>query len=291
MLRRGSAERYVARMTRLLKAAVTTLVVLLVFTLGWAPPAGADNDQCAPPGVQSASALPTNLASAAKGPDEDKYTTPGVQPLGSVNLDTLSLGTPGVLTVGTLSDAPPSICINAAGQFTGFDNELLRAIADKLGLKVNFVGTDFSGLLAQVAARRFDVGSSSITTTDARRRTVGFTNGYDFGYFSLVVPPGSPITGFDKLARRAAHRRGAGHGAGGLRRRHPASRPGEVPRLQHRLRQPEDAPDRRLGGAVAAGGRHGEGGRRQRRSSKTPSAWTTSSPTRSRRRTSRSSTR
>jgi len=24
-----------------------------------------------------------------------------------------------------------------------------------------------------------------------RRRTVGFTNGYDFGYFSLVVPSGS----------------------------------------------------------------------------------------------------
>ena len=61
-------------------------------------------------------------------------------------------------------------------------------------------GTEFSGLLAQVASRRFDVGSSSITTTEARRRTVGFTNGYDFGYFSLVVPTGSPITGFDKLA-------------------------------------------------------------------------------------------
>jgi len=187
-------------MTRLLKAAVTTLVVLLVFTLGWAPPAGADDDQCAPPGEQSASALPTNLAAAAKGPEQDKYSTPGVQPLDSVNVGALGLGTPGVLTVGTLSDAPPSICINAAGEFTGFDNELLRAIADKLGLKINFVGTDFSGLLAQVAARRFDVGSSSITTTDARRRTVGFTNGYDFGYFSLVVPPGSPITGFDKLA-------------------------------------------------------------------------------------------
>jgi polar amino acid transport system substrate-binding protein len=110
------------------------------------------------------------------------------------------LSVPGTLTVGTLSDAPPSICINSAGQFTGFDNELLRAIADKLGLKINFVGTEFSGLLAQVAARRFDVGSSSITTTDARRKTVGFTNGYDFGYFSLVVPSGSAITSFDKLA-------------------------------------------------------------------------------------------
>ncbi|TQR83431.1 ABC transporter permease subunit [Mycobacterium hodleri] len=168
-------------------------------TIGLAPPASADADQCAPPGAESASALPTNLASAAKGPEADKYTTPGVEPL-PVDVNALGLGTPGVLTVGTLSDAPPSICIDSQGKFTGFDNELLRAVADKLGLKVNFVGTDFSGLLAQVAARRFDAGSSSITTTDARRQTVGFTNGYDFGYFSLVVPPGSPIKGFSQLA-------------------------------------------------------------------------------------------
>src|SRR5690349_3241409 len=176
--------------------------------MAMAAPAGAD--QCAPPGVQSASALPTNLAKAATGPGADKYTTPTVAPLTAVNVNALGLSVPGTLTVGTLSDAPPSICINSAGQFTGFDNELLRAIADKLGLKINFVGTEFSGLLAQVAARRFDVGSSSITTTDARRRTVGFTNGYDFGYFSLVVPSGSPITGFDKLA--AGQRIGVVHG-------------------------------------------------------------------------------
>ncbi|WP_026256576.1 ABC transporter substrate-binding protein/permease [Mycobacterium sp. 155] len=174
--------------------------ILMVMGLTLAGPAHADTDQCAPPGIDSASALPTNLAAAATGPGADKYTTATVQPLDTVKVDDLGLGTPGVLTVGTLSDAPPSICINAKGQFTGFDNELLRAVADKLGLKINFVGTEFSGLLAQTASRRFDVASSSITTTDARRRTVGFTNGYDFGYFSLVVPTGSPITGFGKLA-------------------------------------------------------------------------------------------
>jgi polar amino acid transport system substrate-binding protein len=182
-----------------LKTLAVALAVLFVATIGLAPAARADTDQCAPPGVDSASALPTNLAAAAKGPAADKYTTPGVEPL-PVDVNALGLGTPGVLTVGTLSDAPPSICINSAGQFTGFDNELLRAIVGKLGLRVNFVGTDFSGLLAQVAARRFDVGSSSITTTDTRRKTVGFTNGYDFGYFSLVVPSGSAIKGFSQLA-------------------------------------------------------------------------------------------
>ncbi|OMC02517.1 amino acid ABC transporter permease [Mycobacterium sp. NS-7484] len=182
------------------RSAALLTTVLMLLGLVWAAPAAADVDQCAPPGVDSASALPTNLAAAATGPGADKYTTPNVVPLDAIRADTLGLGTPGVLTVGTLSDAPPSICINSAGQFTGFDNELLRAIADKLGLRINFVGTDFSGLLAQTASRRFDVASSSITTTDARRRTVGFTNGYDFGYFSLVVPTGSPITGFGQLA-------------------------------------------------------------------------------------------
>ena len=182
-----------------IKVLAVLLATLLIAAMGVAPVAGADGDQCEPPGVNSASALPTNLASAAKGPAADKYTTPGVEPL-PVNVGALRLGTPGVLTVGTLSDAPPSICIDAGGQFTGFDNELLRAIAGKLGLQVNFVGTDFSGLLAQVASRRFDVGSSSITTTDARRQTVGFTNGYDFGYFSLVVPSGSAIKSFSQLA-------------------------------------------------------------------------------------------
>jgi polar amino acid transport system substrate-binding protein len=185
---------------RLVRVFVVALVALLISSMGLAAPAGANVDQCAPPGVESASVLPTNLAKAATGPGADKYTTATIEPLTAVNVNALGLSVPGTLTVGTLSDAPPSICINSAGQFTGFDNELLRAIADRLGLKINFVGTEFSGLLAQVASRRFDVGSSSITTTDARRRTVGFTNGYDFGYFSLVVPSGSPITGFEKLA-------------------------------------------------------------------------------------------
>ena len=188
-------------MTRLIKATLVALTALLVVTMATAGPARAQVDQCAPPGLESASALPTNLAAAATGPDEDRYTTAGVVPLSDIDVDALGLGVPGTLTVGTLSDAPPSICIDSTGTFTGFDNELLRAVAEKLGLRVNFVGTEFSGLLAQVAARRFDVGSSSITTTEARRRTVGFTNGYDFGYFSLVVPSGSPITGFGDLAQ------------------------------------------------------------------------------------------
>ncbi|KZS67643.1 ABC transporter substrate-binding protein/permease [Mycobacterium ostraviense] len=183
---------------RLLAAAAT---VLILASLATAAPAAADRHQCAPAGVESATVLPENLTRAGvAGAGDDTDTTATVVPLSSINVNALGLGAPGVLTVGTLSDAPPNVCINSTGRFTGFDNELLRAIAAKLGLHVRFVGTDFSGLLAQVASRRFDVGSASVKATDARRRTVAFTNGYDFGYYSLVVPPGSAITNFTDLA-------------------------------------------------------------------------------------------
>ena len=231
--------------------------------------------------------MPGNLATA-KRPREDKYTTAGVEPLSSTRRATLGLSTPGTLTVGTLTESPPTICINAAGRFTGFDNELLRAIAKKLGLRIQFVGTDFFGLLAQVAAGRFDVGSASITATDARRRTVGFTNGYDFGYISLVVPAGSGITGFRRPGPRSAHRRGAGHRARTTTSSTPCSlHPVKFPDYNHRLRQPEDPPDRRVGGAVADALNAAQARRPGGDHRATPSAWTTSWPTRWPRTTSR----
>ncbi|MCV7383118.1 ABC transporter permease subunit [Mycolicibacter longobardus] len=187
------------------RLAALVATVLIVGGLAAVPPAGATPELCAPPGEQAAVTLPLKLATA-KRPREDKYTTAGVEPLSSIDISKLRLGTPGVLTVGTLTESPPTNCINAKGRYSGFDNELLRAIAKKLGLRIQFVGTDFFGLLAQVESGRFDVGSASINATEERRRTVGFTNGYDFGYMALVVPAGSGITGFDNLTggRRVA---------------------------------------------------------------------------------------
>ncbi|WP_430334862.1 ABC transporter substrate-binding protein/permease [Rhodococcus sp. ACT016] len=186
-----------------IRAAAVLLVVLLPVLVLAACSSGRNSsgttDLCAPPGVDSATALPANLDTGAATAAEDKYTTPDTLPVSGIDVSKLRLTKPGTLTVGTLSDAPPSICVNSHNVFTGFDNELLRAVAAKLGLQVEFIGTDFAGLLAQVAGHRFDVGSSSITTTDARRDLVGFTNGYDFGYFALVVPNGSAIKGFSDL--------------------------------------------------------------------------------------------
>jgi polar amino acid transport system substrate-binding protein len=129
----------------------------------------------------------------------DQYTTENTTPLEEIDVAELDLITEGILRVGTLSDAPPNIFIEN-GVFTGYDNELLRAVGDKLGLEVEFASTDFSALLAQVQNKQFDVGSSSISTTAERRENVGFTNGYDFGYMAVVAQEESEVTGFDSLS-------------------------------------------------------------------------------------------
>jgi polar amino acid transport system substrate-binding protein len=104
-----------------------------------------------------------------------------------------------VLRVGTLTDAPPAIFFDD-GRFTGFDNELLRDIAKREGFEVEFVGTEFSGLLAGVANGRFDIGSSTISATEARKDTVAFSNGYHTEYTTVVTAKGAGLTSLEAFA-------------------------------------------------------------------------------------------
>ncbi len=103
------------------------------------------------------------------------------------------------LRVGTLSDAPPNIFLKD-GVYTGFDNELLKDIAAKQNLKLEFAATDFSGLLGQVASGRYDIASSAIAQTEERKKTVDFSAAYDFETMSIQAKQGTPVTGEQDLA-------------------------------------------------------------------------------------------
>lgn len=139
--------------------------------------------------VALGTAITLAVSLAACGSD-DKSTADGPD---------LGLLQAGTLRIGTLTDAPPNVYVKD-GKFTGFDNDLITAVAAKLNLKPEFVGTDFSALLSQVNGGQFDLGSSSITITEARKKTVAFSNGYDFGYLGLNTTKTSGITSFDQLA-------------------------------------------------------------------------------------------
>ncbi|WP_340686241.1 ABC transporter substrate-binding protein [Amycolatopsis coloradensis] len=103
------------------------------------------------------------------------------------------------LRVGTLSDSKPN-AYQENGVFTGFDNELLKAIAAHQNLKLEFVSTEFSTLLSQVANGKFDIGSSGISQTDERRKTVDFSAPYNYQSLGIEAREGTGITDENSLA-------------------------------------------------------------------------------------------
>lgn len=95
-----------------------------------------------------------------------------------------------VISVGTMSDDKPSTFTLADGTFTGFDVELFLNVAGRLGFKpeqVIFTGQEFSALMPSVANGRFDVAVASIGTTEARKKTVDFSDGYRVGYLTVLT--------------------------------------------------------------------------------------------------------
>ena len=154
---------------------------------------------------------------------------------------------PSTISVGSMGDAKPYTFTDANGQFSGFDVELFRDVARRLGFDkdhVTFTGQDFSALLPSVANGRFDSAVAAIGITDARKKTVDFSDGYLAGYLTVLTSDPA-IKGPDDLAGKRLGRR-AGHAAGGLRPQplHQDGR-GQLPRQQLRRRRPQQRLDRR----------------------------------------------
>jgi polar amino acid transport system substrate-binding protein len=101
----------------------------------------------------------------------------------------LGLIDPGMISVGTMGDAKPYAFTTADGNFTGFDIELFLNVAERIGFKkdqVVFTGQEFSALMPSVANGRFDVAAAAIGTTDKRKQTIDFTDGYLAGFLTVM---------------------------------------------------------------------------------------------------------
>ena len=96
---------------------------------------------------------------------------------------------PGTISVGTVGDSKPYTFTDANGQFDGFDIELFRDVARRMGFDkdhVTFTGQDFSALLPSVANGRFDVAVAAIGITEARKKVVDFSDGHLAGYLTVL---------------------------------------------------------------------------------------------------------
>lgn len=103
------------------------------------------------------------------------------------------------LTVG--SDIPyPPFEQGKAGSYTGYDVELMEAIAEKIGRKAQFQDTSFDTIFRDLAQGRFEAVASATTITDEREETVDFTNPYYFSEQAILVRDGGEIDSVEKLS-------------------------------------------------------------------------------------------
>ena len=86
----------------------------------------------------------------------------------------------GKIVIGTEGTYPPMSYHDEAGNLTGFDVEVGRAVAEKLGVEAEFVESDWDSLIAGISTGRFDIVTNEVTPTDERRLTVDFSDPYTY---------------------------------------------------------------------------------------------------------------
>ena len=83
----------------------------------------------------------------------------------------------------------------------GYDVEVGKAIAEKLGVKATFVEGEWDGLLAGVEAGRYDMVINGVDITDSRKETYDFSTPYAYIKTALVVAKDNDtIQSFEDLA-------------------------------------------------------------------------------------------
>ncbi|MDP9166596.1 MAG: ABC transporter permease subunit [Actinomycetota bacterium] len=94
----------------------------------------------------------------------------------------------GVLRVGTEGTYSPfSYHDPATGQLAGYDVDVAKAIAENLGVKVEFVETPFDSIFAALEANRFDVVANEVTVTPERQAKYDLSQPYSVGEGVIVT--------------------------------------------------------------------------------------------------------
>lgn len=112
----------------------------------------------------------------------------------------------GVLRVGTEGTyAPFSYHDPATGQLAGYDVDVARTVADKLGVRVEFIETPWDSIFAALEANRFDVVANQVTITEARTAKYAMSEPYSMGEGVIVTrADDDSITSLSDLKGRTA---------------------------------------------------------------------------------------
>ncbi|MGP4713349.1 amino acid ABC transporter substrate-binding protein [Psychrobacter sp. DM8] len=107
------------------------------------------------------------LAACGQSTTTDADTTTADSTAGSDLLQRINNG--GTINVGTEGTYPPFTYHDESGALTGYDVEVTRAVADKLGVDVDFKETQWDAMLAGLDSERFDMVANQVSLTTPER--------------------------------------------------------------------------------------------------------------------------
>lgn len=92
----------------------------------------------------------------------------------------------GTLRIGLEGTFPPFNSKAPSGELVGFDVDIAKAVAAKLGLKPEFITTEWSSIIAGLQAGKFDVIVNQVGVTDKRKETLDFSRPYTYSAAQLI---------------------------------------------------------------------------------------------------------
>jgi cystine transport system substrate-binding protein len=106
----------------------------------------------------------------------------------------------GAIKIGTEGTYAPFTYHDASGALVGFDVEIGREIAKRIGVKADFIEGKWDGLIAGLDAKRYDAVINQVGITEARKAKYDFSDPYIASKAVLIVRgDNETIKGFDDL--------------------------------------------------------------------------------------------
>lgn len=93
----------------------------------------------------------------------------------------------GVLKVATSGTLFPSSYHGDDNELTGYEVEVVKEVADRLGLEVDFMEMGVDGMLTAVQSGQVDAAANGFDITEARLEDYHFSDPYKYSFGGLVV--------------------------------------------------------------------------------------------------------
>ena len=88
------------------------------------------------------------------------------------------------------------------GEIVGFDIDLAREAARRMGVDVEFKAVDWDGVIFELKSKKIDMVWNGMTITQERKKQIAFSDTYYTGEQIVVTRAGSDIDGISDLAGR-----------------------------------------------------------------------------------------